>query len=119
MKVAINRKFGGFSLSKAAVLRLRELGVKAALEAWTSPEEVPGDAPSRDMALTLLRFSDMFHLDVPRTDERLIAVIAELGERANGACAQLEIVEVPDDVKWHIEEYDGWEHIAEDHRTWP
>jgi len=24
---------------------------------------------------------------------------------------------VPDDVKWHIHEYDGLEHVAEDHRT--
>jgi len=27
-------------------------------------------------------------------------------------------VEIPDDVKWHIHEYDGLEHVAEDHRTW-
>jgi len=25
---------------------------------------------------------------------------------------------VPDDVKWHIAEFDGWEWVAEDHRTW-
>jgi len=27
-------------------------------------------------------------------------------------------VEVPDDVDWYVEEYDGLEHIAERHRTW-
>ena len=31
---------------------------------------------------------------------------------------QLTIVDVPDEVKWHIHEYDGLEHVAEDHRTW-
>jgi hypothetical protein len=30
----------------------------------------------------------------------------------------LEIVEIPDDVEYTIEEYDGLEHIAEKHRTW-
>jgi hypothetical protein len=27
-------------------------------------------------------------------------------------------VDIPDDVKWQIEEYDGNEWIAESHRTW-
>jgi hypothetical protein len=30
----------------------------------------------------------------------------------------LRIVEIPDGVEWHISEYDGIEHIAENHRTW-
>ena len=32
--------------------------------------------------------------------------------------AKLKIVEIPDDVEWIIEEYDGKEWIAEDHRRW-
>jgi hypothetical protein len=27
-------------------------------------------------------------------------------------------VDIPDDVNWYIEEYDGNEHVAERHRTW-
>lgn len=53
-----------------------------------------------------------------RTDPKLIQVIEELGELANGRCAKLKIVEIPDDVEYHIHEYDGYEHIAENHRTW-
>jgi len=30
----------------------------------------------------------------------------------------LAIVEIPDDVEYTIEEYDGNEHVAEAHRTW-
>jgi hypothetical protein len=30
----------------------------------------------------------------------------------------LLIVEVPADVDWYIEEYDGLEWVAEKHRTW-
>ena len=37
---------------------------------------------------------------------------------ANGNHANLKIVEIPGDVKWHVEEYDGNEWVAEDHRTW-
>ena len=57
-----------------------------------------------------------FHED--RSDPDLVAVVEELGDRADGWASELVVVEVPDNVKWHIEEYDGCEHIAEDHRTW-
>jgi hypothetical protein len=30
----------------------------------------------------------------------------------------LKIVEVPADVEWVIDVYDGNEHVAEAHRTW-
>lgn len=103
-KIVVNRCFGGFSLSWAAVLRLRELGHAAALA-----EEV----------IALNGYVFQTHLrDVARDDPLLIQVIEELGDAANGAVAKLDIVEIPDDVEWEIEEYDGWERVAEKHRTW-
>jgi hypothetical protein len=60
-----------------------------------------------------------YDYDIKRDDPALIAVIEELGKKANGPYASLQIVrDVPDDVKWSIEEYDGSEHVAEYHRTW-
>ena len=56
--------------------------------------------------------------ELERSDPVLLEVVKELGEKASGQCAKLEIVEVPDDVQWQIEEYDGLEWIAETHRTW-
>jgi len=56
--------------------------------------------------------------DRERDNPLLIQVVEELGAAANGRCADLKIVEIPDDVEWTIEEYDGLEHIAEKHRTW-
>lgn len=53
-----------------------------------------------------------------RTDKDLISVVEKLGKEANGNCAKLSIVEIPDDVDWEIDEYDGREHVAEKHRTW-
>jgi len=56
--------------------------------------------------------------EIPRDDLDLVSVVTELGEDADGSCANLSIVEVPDDVDWQIDEYDGSEWIAEKHRTW-
>lgn len=53
-----------------------------------------------------------------RNDPLLIQVIEELGSEADGKCAELGIVEIPDGVEWELAEYDGIEWIAEKHRTW-
>jgi hypothetical protein len=53
-----------------------------------------------------------------RSDPLLIQVIEELADKASGPCSSLKIVEVPDDIKWEIQEYDGKEWVAEAHRTW-
>lgn len=54
-----------------------------------------------------------------RTDPHLIQTIEELGELANGSCAELSIIEIPDDVEWVLDEYDGIETVHEKHRSWP
>ena len=94
MKVVINNRYGGFSLSEAGIARYLELkGI-----------ECPNDG--------------FFDRDIPRDDPILIKVFEELGYAASGFCADLKIVEVPDGVDWYIEEYDGNEWVAERHRTW-
>lgn len=92
MKIVINNCFGGFGLSDEALARY--------------------------LALTNQNAKDFSEYDIPRNDPALIQVIEEMGARANGSYAELKIVEIPDDVKWTISEYDGNEHIAEVHRTW-
>ena len=56
--------------------------------------------------------------DIPRDDPNLVAVVEELGEEANGDYARLRVVEIPDNVEWTIEKYDGQEHVAEAHQVW-
>ena len=90
-KIAINRCFGGFGLSKRAY---EELGL-------------PWDGYGYD-----------YNSEDKRTDPRLIEVIEKLGDVANGEHAELHIVEIPDDVEWEIDEYDGTECVSEVHRTW-
>ena len=53
-----------------------------------------------------------------RNDHKLVACVEKLGEAAGGRTANLKVVEIPDDVEWTIEEYDGSEWVAEKHRTW-
>jgi hypothetical protein len=56
--------------------------------------------------------------DAGRAHPSLVKVVEQLGEGANGPFAKLKVVEIPDDVAWQIEEYDGREWVAEEHRTW-
>jgi hypothetical protein len=56
--------------------------------------------------------------DMKRDDPDLVAVVEELGHDAGGRYAYLRVVEIPSDVQWSIEEYDGLEWVSEEHRTW-
>lgn len=110
MKVVINLCYGGFSLSREGVLKGREISNDPS---WGGPCIVGDEYDPK----TPVEFHSG-HVNVARTDPILIAVIEEFGHKADGACASLKIIEIPDDINWNIAEYDGLEHIAEDHRTW-
>ena len=91
-RVVINACHGGFGLSDAANSRYKLLA------GITDP--------------------DWYFTDIERDDPMLIQVIEEYGPLVNDRCSELRIVEIPADVQWEIAEYDGYEHIAEKHRTW-
>jgi hypothetical protein len=61
---------------------------------------------------------DFYDREIPRDDPYLVKVVKELGMASNGAHANLKIVEIPGDIEWLVQEYDGAEWIAEAHRTW-
>lgn len=113
MKIVINADWGGFGLSDAAIQRYAELaGLNLISRAddkfrWTNwyQDQVDDDHYWSER-------------DIARNDPHLVQVIEELGTAANGDHAYLKVVDVPDDVVWDIEEYDGHEHVAERHRTW-
>lgn len=94
-----------------------------ALKDWraylkTKPEEKQA---RRSLFVTVFSPDEKFTLyarDIPRNDPLLIKCIETLGEKANGDCAKLEIIEIPDGIEWEIDEYDGNESIDEVHRSW-
>ncbi len=53
-----------------------------------------------------------------RANPLLVAAVEALGAEAGGSCAELKVVDIPDEVEWQIESYDGREWVAETHRTW-
>ena len=91
-KIVINTCYGGFSLSQQALDQYRKI------KGITDP--------------------DHFASDIPRDDPLLIQIVEQLGTQSHGDFAELKIVEIPDDVNWFINEYDGREWVAERHRTW-
>lgn len=104
-KIVISRCHGGFGLSKQAFQRLAELGHPAA-------RALVAKNPTQSFKW---RLSDE---ELSRNDPRLVQVAEELGSAADGDFASLGVIEVPADVEWQIQDYDGWEWIAEKHRTW-
>lgn len=89
-KIVINNAHGGFKLS----LQAQEMLVEKIGEDWEDWE--------------LAR-------DLPE----LIEVIETLGTKKSSArWSELKIVEIPSDVEWEIQEYDGCEWVAEKHRRW-
>lgn len=133
MKVVINRCYGGFSLSPKATAAYAKLKgrdcyffVGGLSEPRRRVEEPDGlfwsafDVP--DVPDELENDWYVEHSVTTRPDDRsdpdLIKVVEELGAEAGGSCAKLEVVEIPDDVDYTIEEYDGIEWVAEKHRTW-
>jgi hypothetical protein len=118
-KVVINICFGGFGISDSAFEKLLERkGI--AFESEENPDRAwQGKTYYKDgMCGTEEGYLSFYDYTEDRSDPDLINVIEEMGAAANGWASELKIVEIPDDVKWHIHEYDGIEHVAENHRTW-
>jgi hypothetical protein len=53
-----------------------------------------------------------------RDDPILIEVVEELGEKASGRFANLEVVDIPDDMDYVIDNYDGIETLHANVPTW-
>ena len=120
MKIAINTCFGGFGLSDEAFeLLLNKKGIEFERvfdEKWEDYNYYKKGKKDDDGSY-LSQYD--FIKDDMRADPDLIAVFEELGvDKAGGRFADIKIIDVPDDLEWHISEYDGIEHVAENHETW-
>ena len=84
MKIVINKCYGGFGLSDETLALLSEL----------KGHQV---------------FANSFLPDRMRLDKDLVTVVEQLGERANGDYADLQIVSI--NKPFRIVEYDGAERV--------
>ncbi|MDH3376443.1 MAG: hypothetical protein OEQ39_05680 [Gammaproteobacteria bacterium] len=100
MKLVINRCFGGFGLSAKALECLVE---------------------KKSETVSFIKnygwiYEDEFKY---RSHPDLINIVKNMGAEANGAHAELEIIEVPDDVECiELHDYDGMESVHECHQSW-
>ena len=88
-KIVINQRYGGFGLSPQG---------EAEFCRRSGDVEMPWD--------------------ISRDDPNLVQMVEQDVARYAGSGTRLAVVEIPDDVLWHVEEYDGIEWVAENHRTW-
>jgi hypothetical protein len=137
-EIVINGCYGGFDLSKEAVLRYAEIkGIKVypyvdsiSFEVF---QKVYGEEPTiEDHRLLWVSYAtkhtengqdaeddNYFSTrDIPRDDPALVQAIKELKAKANSKYSKLKIVKIPNNVEWDIEEYDGIEWVSEKHRNW-
>lgn len=111
-KIVINKSYEQFCVSHKAFLRLRELGQQEALQEADLGAYWPEAAAPREPSL------NQCGRLIPRDDAKLVRVVEELRADANGHCAELKVVAIPDEVQWEIAKSDGVEHVSEVHRIW-
>lgn len=130
-KIVYNACYGGFNLSKEAVQRYFQIKNQQVwiehdkkfrsldmFTVWlTPPEERPTEnkdfySMSMDERIAHNKaYSEQTwcYRSISRHDPVLVQVVEELGEKANGLCANLKIAEV--DGLYRIDEYDGFESV--------
>ena len=143
MKILINTCYGGYSVSALAIsetckkkgiecyffkglerenpITLEEAGQRTSYAVYNvnNPLDYKLSERGDDGKYTEAnKRAELISIDFERTDKDLIEVVKMLGKKANNRYSNLKIIEIPDDVEYIVEQYDGNEHIAEKHRTW-
>ncbi len=134
MKIIINSCYGGFGISKKAEIEYLKRKGK---ECFFYRDDIGSDIITKikdgDKCFIHHTFTKdlgdtstfkgatehyFYDREIPRDDKDLVIIVEEMGKEANGNCADLTIVEIPDGVDYEIEEYDGSESVHEVHRSW-
>jgi hypothetical protein len=139
MKVILNKCYGGFDVSSEGYklyakkkglnlffYKTSNLNYRFLEKISCSHNSILNYCFTKDFGLNICK-DDMTHEDWDtllnldtshRTDPILIEVVEELGKEASGTFGNLQIVEIPDDMEYEIEDYDGVETLHELHRSW-
>lgn len=136
MKVILNKCYGGFGLSPvAAMMYAKKKGVTLYPYNYYGPNHFKfikniSDCDRVDFFFTKY-YGDTVHRNCidwtamwypgkneMREDLDLIQIVEELGEKADGWCSRLKVVEIPDSLDYIIDDYDGIETLHENVQTW-
>lgn len=126
MKVAINKCYGGFQISREGY----EWLIKN--KAWKVTDYNKSGRGYEDDTAQLVKTRDYktkewngdYYLvhdrsgPEIRTNPDIIEMIETLKTSVNTSVSKLQVIEIPDGIDFEIEEYDGIEWIAEAHRSW-
>lgn len=135
MKIILNKCYGGFDVSDAAYrLYAKKKGVNLynynndiKLDTYVKGKSRFGDSDcyfTKDYGPKVHKKDidwahDFLYLNSRnRTDPVLIEVIEELGENASGPCGRLVVVDIPDDMDWVIDNFDGIETLRANVPVW-
>lgn len=134
MKVVYNNCFGGFGLSRLATLEYaKRKGITLTLymrdysaDTYTKLEESYATSvdswsivySTEDEGDNPEKLKGYYYPEYDRHDPDLVAVVEELGEKANGECANLAIEEIPDGAEYEIDDYDGNESVVPPRPSW-
>ena len=113
-KLVINTCYGGFGLSDEGwrlYAKYKNYCTREVDNMYLSGVEVCLDNTFDDLAI-------IRPYDLVRNDPDLVRVVEELGVLAGDNYSDLKVIEIPDDVVWELNDYDGREWISEVHRRW-
>ena len=132
MKVILNKCFGGFGFShEATMMYAKEKGFELYAYGHNSPDNYfrinnPDDAFlhyyfKKDFGEfpKEINWDEYFRLDGEyREDPVAVAIVEKLGDKASGRFSKLVVVDIPDGMKYVIDDYDGVETLHEEVRVW-
>ena len=134
-KVILNKSYGGFEVSKEAYeLYAKKKGLKLFYydrDGKTDKYRYAVDKGNlfvdiftKDFGNNVIISDENFekyglYLNSDyREDSILIEVVEELEEKASGCCGRLVVVEIPDDLDYVIDKYDGIEILHQKVKEW-
>lgn len=115
VKVVINSCYGEFSVSQTVYRYLIDK------KGWQISSKICD--PNQKFIFYSERDKDYccIFIQKDRANPDLIDAIETIGLDNSvdaNRFAKLQIFDIPDNIKWYISEYDGWEEIHEEHRIW-
>lgn len=131
MKIILNKCYGGFDISDEAYELYAE---KKGLTLYRYYDDYKNKQMLKGSGLINYYFTKDFGDNIEkdkidwktnlylnyghRDDPTLVEVVEELGNKASGSYSNLVVVEIPDNMDYVIDNYDGIETLHEKVRAW-